>query len=258
VPVAHRGGVGCVPGKDLADLVVAEPVDQAIVAYGPVVVGVGVSSAGVLEAGSGVGHVVALVLVVAEDDGDVGAVLAALDEVVGLVGEEDTVDRGLDVVVGSLRGGHDQRGGQGAHTGEHGDGRRLVAALAGGPLERRGLLLGEGGHDPLPSGLKDDAPGIVEKTRGAGVLVHHGVQQSRIASGALTKEGDVVGRTTKVGDVAADPLDSEDLVLEADVDAAGSGKFRSGKETERVQTVLRVGVYVSCVSGPQTMGQSAQ
>ena len=85
MPVAHRGGVGRVPGEDVVDLVVGELVGQAVVAHSPVVVGVGVASAGVLEAGAGVGHAVALVLFVADDDVDVGAVFAALDEVVGLV-----------------------------------------------------------------------------------------------------------------------------------------------------------------------------
>jgi hypothetical protein len=64
------------------------------------------------------------------------------------------------------------------------------------------------------------------------------VEQGGVATGALAEEGDLLGVTAKVGDVVLDPLDGEDLVLEADVGAAGLSELREVEETERVQAVL--------------------
>jgi hypothetical protein len=64
------------------------------------------------------------------------------------------------------------------------------------------------------------------------------VEQGGVATGALAEEGDLLGVTAEVGDVVLDPLDGEDLVLEADVGAASLGELREVEETERVQAVL--------------------
>jgi len=65
------------------------------------------------------------------------------------------------------------------------------------------------------------------------------VEHGRVAAGALAEEGDLLAVAAKVGDVVADPLDGEDLVLEADVDAAGVEELRGGEEAQRVEAILQ-------------------
>jgi hypothetical protein len=68
--------------------------------------------------------------------------------------------------------------------------------------------------------------------------VHHQVQHGGVATGALTEEGDLAAVTAKVGDVVLDPLDGEDLVLEAEVGAAALDQLRRREEAERVEAIL--------------------
>jgi len=65
------------------------------------------------------------------------------------------------------------------------------------------------------------------------------VEHDGVAAGALAKERDLAAVAAERGDVVADPLDGQDLVLEADVDAAGRRQLRRGEEPERVQAVLQ-------------------
>jgi hypothetical protein len=65
------------------------------------------------------------------------------------------------------------------------------------------------------------------------------VEHGRVAACALAEEGDLLAVAAKVGDVVADPLDGKDLVLEADVDAAGVEELRGGEEAQSVEAILQ-------------------